>query len=404
MLLLHGCATPRPFARLHPATDTPHAPCPPARLPSCLLPFIVTPPQGTSKRFFSFFTGMTPMLTDRSFITDMKRRYDAGPFISTLAAGTVHLRLQVLIRSAEQMMHVGGESLYGALEKAQAGQEAALLRLKAVQEHQEAQEQSLGLQMIRERRAGIMAAAQEKLDANRAKDQSEPPSYQRAGSTGRTAAGGLSLPAADRRPPASVAANPPLAYAGGLASLPQPTPQKQQPLPQQQQLQQQLPQQQLPQQQQVQQQQLQTAAYGAGQQAVVTAPAPAMPPPSPGPLTARVGQLGGRTAASGPAGGQLPLPGIRPAGSIPSQPPVQQQQASYQQAPPPQQALYQQAPLQQQAPYQQAPLQQQQAPQAGAAEPNAALAPQPPPAGAGGQPRPRPQRKRMSDMGGAYPS
>ncbi len=43
-------------------------------------------------------TGLIPRLEDETFITDLRKREDAGPFICTVGAGEVHLRLNVLMR------------------------------------------------------------------------------------------------------------------------------------------------------------------------------------------------------------------------------------------------------------------------------------------------------------------
>ena len=45
--------------------------------------------------------GLTPRLGDESFITDVAaggKREDAGPFVSTVGSGLVHLRLQILFK------------------------------------------------------------------------------------------------------------------------------------------------------------------------------------------------------------------------------------------------------------------------------------------------------------------
>lgn len=41
---------------------------------------------------------MLPRLEDETFITDMSKREDAGPFVCTVGAGRVHLRLNVLLK------------------------------------------------------------------------------------------------------------------------------------------------------------------------------------------------------------------------------------------------------------------------------------------------------------------
>ena len=45
-----------------------------------------------------WFTGLTPRLEDESFVLDAGKRKEAGPFVCSIGAGTVHLRLQILIR------------------------------------------------------------------------------------------------------------------------------------------------------------------------------------------------------------------------------------------------------------------------------------------------------------------
>ena len=52
---------------------------------------IVNPPSG-------WHTGLIPRLEDETFITDLRKREDAGPFICTVGAGSVHLRISLLTR------------------------------------------------------------------------------------------------------------------------------------------------------------------------------------------------------------------------------------------------------------------------------------------------------------------
>lgn len=41
---------------------------------------------------------MNPRMEDEGFVLDTEKRADAGPFVCTVGAGCVHLRLQVLIK------------------------------------------------------------------------------------------------------------------------------------------------------------------------------------------------------------------------------------------------------------------------------------------------------------------
>ena len=55
-----------------------------------------------------WFMGLNPRLEDETFITDLRKREDAGPFINTVGAGEVHLRLNMLHKvhpPARPVMH-----------------------------------------------------------------------------------------------------------------------------------------------------------------------------------------------------------------------------------------------------------------------------------------------------------
>ena len=42
--------------------------------------------------------GLTPRLEDETFVTDVQKRDDAGPFICSVGAGKVHVRVQLLFK------------------------------------------------------------------------------------------------------------------------------------------------------------------------------------------------------------------------------------------------------------------------------------------------------------------
>jgi B9 domain-containing protein 2 len=53
------------------------------------------------------YLGMAPRLdddlSDMGFLTDMRVREEAGPYISSIGAGSVHLRIQMLFRVSHGM-------------------------------------------------------------------------------------------------------------------------------------------------------------------------------------------------------------------------------------------------------------------------------------------------------------
>ncbi|KAG2496992.1 hypothetical protein HYH03_004997 [Edaphochlamys debaryana] len=84
---------------------------------SCQTWFAVEADKARNRSFFAWYTGLIPRLEDETFITDLRKREDAGAFIATVGAGEVFLRLNILTRHLDHVMHQGGESLAAALER-----------------------------------------------------------------------------------------------------------------------------------------------------------------------------------------------------------------------------------------------------------------------------------------------
>ncbi|KAG2449404.1 hypothetical protein HYH02_005553 [Chlamydomonas schloesseri] len=139
---------------------------------SCHTWFAVESNRALGRSFFGWHTGLIPRLEDETFITDLRKREDAGPFICTVGAGTVHLRLSLLTRNLENVTHQGGESLAAALERLTTNilRQSTQLANKAaaLEEHRRAQEtMTEGQKLVRAGREERFAAARAAVDGRR---------------------------------------------------------------------------------------------------------------------------------------------------------------------------------------------------------------------------------------------
>ncbi|KXZ46950.1 hypothetical protein GPECTOR_39g444 [Gonium pectorale] len=134
--------------------------------------FAVESTRALGRSFFAWHTGLLPRLEDETFITDLRKREDAGPFICTVGAGDVHLRVHVLTRNLDQVSHKGGESLAAALERLTTNLLRASTQLankSAALEERRRSSESLteGQKLVRGGREERMAAARAAIDSRR---------------------------------------------------------------------------------------------------------------------------------------------------------------------------------------------------------------------------------------------
>ncbi|KAG2433305.1 hypothetical protein HXX76_008371 [Chlamydomonas incerta] len=139
---------------------------------SCHTWFAVESNRALGRSFFGWHTGLIPRLEDETFITDLRKREDAGPFICTVGAGSVHLRISLLTKNLENVTHQGGESLAAALERLTTNilRQSTQLANKAaaMEEHRRTQEASTeGQKLVREGREERFAAARAAIDTKR---------------------------------------------------------------------------------------------------------------------------------------------------------------------------------------------------------------------------------------------
>eukprot|EP00198_Chlamydomonas_reinhardtii_P009250 XP_001698587.1 predicted protein [Chlamydomonas reinhardtii] len=139
---------------------------------SCHTWFAVESNRALGRSFFGWHTGLIPRLEDETFITDLRKREDAGPFICTVGAGSVHLRISLLTRNLENVTHQGGESLAAALERLTTNilRQSTQLANKAaaLEEHRRAQEtMTEGQKLVRAGREERFSAARAAIDTKR---------------------------------------------------------------------------------------------------------------------------------------------------------------------------------------------------------------------------------------------
>ncbi|GFR50754.1 hypothetical protein Agub_g13021 [Astrephomene gubernaculifera] len=141
--------------------------------------FAVESNRALGRSFFAWYTGLIPRLEDETFITDLRKREDAGPFICTVGAGQVHLRLNILTRNLEHVSHQGGESLAAALERLTTNIMRASTQLAnksaALEEHRRSSEVlSEGQRLVRGGREERLASARAAVEARRRGDGLSP--------------------------------------------------------------------------------------------------------------------------------------------------------------------------------------------------------------------------------------
>lgn len=148
---------------------------------SCNTWFAVESNRALGRTFFGWHTGLIPRLEDETFITDLRKREDAGPFICTVGAGEVHLRLNVLMRNLENVAHLGGESLAAALERLTTNILRASARMAnksaALEEHLRSSSEAAlteGQKLVRAGREERLGSARAAVDARRRGDAASP--------------------------------------------------------------------------------------------------------------------------------------------------------------------------------------------------------------------------------------
>eukprot|EP00955_Chlamydomonas_euryale_P017400 185873-Chlamydomonas_euryale.AAC.2 len=60
--------------------------------------FVVESKHARQRRHYGWFSGMNPRLKDESFVLDAHKRSAGGPFVSSVGAGSVDVRLNVLLK------------------------------------------------------------------------------------------------------------------------------------------------------------------------------------------------------------------------------------------------------------------------------------------------------------------
>jgi hypothetical protein len=78
---------------------------------------VVDAHRANQRGLFSWFTGINPRLVDESFVVDAERRDEAGPFVTSVGSGRVHVKLNLLARNTSSLMFLSGEPLSHALEQ-----------------------------------------------------------------------------------------------------------------------------------------------------------------------------------------------------------------------------------------------------------------------------------------------
>ncbi|PNH06038.1 B9 domain-containing protein 2 [Tetrabaena socialis] len=132
--------------------------------------FAVESNRALGRSFFAWHTGLIPRLEDETFIIDQRKREDAGPFISTVGAGEVHLRLNILTKNLDQVTHQGGESLAAALERLTTNilrQSTTLANKSMAREEHRHEALTEGQKLVKAGREERMASARAALDSRR---------------------------------------------------------------------------------------------------------------------------------------------------------------------------------------------------------------------------------------------
>ncbi|GIL62557.1 hypothetical protein Vafri_16646 [Volvox africanus] len=140
---------------------------------SCRTWFAVETDRAAGRNFFGWYTGLIPRLEDESFVTDLRQREDAGPFICTVGTGEVHLRLNILTKNFSHITHRGGESLVAALERLNANIQKSVImeeRRRSLSE-----QPTDGQRLVRGGREERMASARSALESRRRGDQIRSP-------------------------------------------------------------------------------------------------------------------------------------------------------------------------------------------------------------------------------------
>ncbi|GIL90360.1 hypothetical protein Vretimale_18228 [Volvox reticuliferus] len=132
---------------------------------SCRTWFAVETNRAAGRTFFGWHTGLIPRLEDESFVTDLRQRDDAGPFICTVGTGEVHLRLSILTKNFSHISHQGGESLVAALERLNINIQKSVM----MEERRRSLTELLteGQKLVRGGREERMASARSALDSRR---------------------------------------------------------------------------------------------------------------------------------------------------------------------------------------------------------------------------------------------
>ncbi|KAG1659957.1 hypothetical protein FOA52_010590 [Chlamydomonas sp. UWO 241] len=144
--------------------------------------FVVETQRARQRRIFGWFTGMNPRLKDESFVLDAAKRDNAGPFVSSVGAGVVHVRLNVAIKDQHHLTYLSGESLFAALEKVRYALERKnhkdIVRISHIRDDDSEEDvakpvESEGVRRMREGREARLASARASLDARFAADRGQ---------------------------------------------------------------------------------------------------------------------------------------------------------------------------------------------------------------------------------------
>ncbi|GAX75246.1 hypothetical protein CEUSTIGMA_g2691.t1 [Chlamydomonas eustigma] len=162
--------------------------------------FVVETQRVQQRRMFGWYTGLTPRLEDESFVLDPSKRRDAGPFLCSVGAGCIHLRIQLLIKDGHHMHFLTKEeSLYQAHEKVRQALEkknrrdiSKMAGMGPEEDDEggavEPAEESEGLRIIRQGREERLKAAQQAVEGRTSREGSVAGSMDsRTSSRGRSA-------------------------------------------------------------------------------------------------------------------------------------------------------------------------------------------------------------------------